>query len=114
MENETIDRILASGIMSYFVFEDLDHDRSLYEDMTQDDFIKNFKVNDAFMSRFEDYINSRTRYKTSLAAYKDEIKLYIKATLAEQLFGSQAYEEVINSNDVMLDEIRQLIADDLR
>jgi carboxyl-terminal processing protease len=114
MENETIDRILASGIMSYFVFEDLDQDRTLYEDMTQADFIGSFEVNDAFLTRFEDYINSRTRYKTSLAVYGEEIKLYIKATLAAQLFGSEAYEQVLNSNDVMLDEVKRLIADDLR
>lgn len=111
MENETIDRILASGIMSYFVFEDLDDDRSLFNAMEQDNFINNYVVSNDLLTRFEDYLNTRTRYKTSLVAYNDEIKLYIKATLAEQLFGSEAYEQVLNSNDIMLDEVKQLIED---
>jgi carboxyl-terminal processing protease len=111
MENETIDRILASGIMSYFVFEDLDDDRSLFNDMEQDNFINNYVVSNDLLTRFEDYLNTRTRYKTSLVAYNDEIMLYIKATLAEQLFGSEAYEQVLNSNDLMLDEVKRLIED---
>ncbi|RLD30095.1 MAG: peptidase S41 [Bacteroidetes bacterium] len=109
MENETINRIMASGIMSYFVFEDLDSDRSIYKDVKQEDFINNFKVSDAFLSRFEEYLNERTRFKITFLAYNDEVKLYIKATLAEQLYGSEVYEKIINSNDVMLDKIKQII-----
>ena len=109
MENETIDRILASGIMSYFVFEDLDIDRSLYQDIGETDFINDFVVTDEFLTRFEQYLNARTRYKTTFVAYNDEVKLYLKATLAEQLFGSEAYEQIVNSNDVMLDEIKEVI-----
>jgi carboxyl-terminal processing protease len=109
MENETINRILASGIMSYFVFEDLDKDRSIYDTIEKEDFIDNFEVSDAFLNRFNEYLNSRTRFKITFVAYNDEVKLYIKATLAEQLFGTKAYEQVINTNDVMIDKIMQLI-----
>jgi len=109
MENETIDRILASGIMSYFVFEDLDNDRSIYENIKEEDFINNFVVSDALLTRFGEYLNARTRYRTVFVAYNDEVKLYIKATLAEQLFGTEAYEQIVNSNDVMINKIKQLI-----
>ncbi|MCF6294961.1 MAG: S41 family peptidase [Flavobacteriaceae bacterium] len=113
MENETINRILASGIMSYFVFEDLDNDRSIYEDIKEEDFIDNFVVSNTLLDRFNEYLNNRTRFKITFVAYNDEVKLYIKATLAEQLFGTKAYEQVINTNDVMIDKIKQLIQEDI-
>lgn len=109
MENETIKRIMATGIMSYFVFEDLDKDRSKYEDINEEDFINNFEISDTLLNRFNEYLNSRTRYKITFVAYNDEVKLLIKATLAEQLFGTKAYEQVINANDVMIEKIKQLI-----
>lgn len=40
MENGTINRILASGIMSYFVFEELDKDRTLYQNISQENFLE--------------------------------------------------------------------------
>ncbi len=113
MENETINRILASGIMSYFVFEDLDNDRSIYEGIKEEDFIDNFVVSNTLLDRFNEYLNNRTRFKITFVAYNDEVKLYIKATLAEQLFGTKAYEQVINTNDVMIDKIKQLIQEDI-
>ncbi len=44
--------------MSYFVFEDLDEDRSIYEDINEEDFINNFVVSDALLTRFTDYLNA--------------------------------------------------------
>lgn len=111
MENETIYRIRASGIMSYFIFEDLDKDRSPYKDISQEDFVYGFEVDDAVVDRFQEYLNSRTRYKIPFVAYKDEVRLYLKATLAEQLYGSEASVQVLNTNDAMLKRVMQLTFD---
>jgi len=112
MENITITRILGSGIMSYFVFEDLDKDRSPFENMSQEEFINNFEVTDEVLTRFTDYLNKRARYKLTFVAYNEEVKLYLKATLAEQLFGSEAYAQVVNSSDAMISKIKQLIIEE--
>ena len=111
MENETIYRIRASGIMSYFIFEDLDKDRSVYKEFTQDDFIQGFEISDEVVDRFQEYLNSRTRYKIPFVAYRDEVKLYLKATLAEQLYGSEASVQVLNTNDAMLQRVKELSND---
>ncbi|MBT8273051.1 MAG: S41 family peptidase [Bacteroidia bacterium] len=108
MENETVYRIRATGIMSYFIFEDLDKDRSAYRDITKEGFIENFEITDDVLDRFQDYINSRSRYKIPFVAYADEVKLYLKATLAEQLFGSEASVQVLNTNDAILNKVIQL------
>lgn len=111
MENQTIDRILASGILDYFVFEDLDEKRESFQDITKNGFINNYQVSDETLERFNNYLNKRTRYKITFVAYAEEIKLYIKAIMAEQLFGDEAYTQIINSNDVMLNRVNELITD---
>ena len=108
MENETINRIRATGIMNYFVFEQLDQDRGAFSDFKQDEFVRNFVVDNAMVDRFQDYLNDRSRYKIPFVAYKDEIKIYLKATLAEQLFGSEAAVQVLNSRDDMIKTVLQL------
>ncbi|MBT8257646.1 MAG: S41 family peptidase [Bacteroidia bacterium] len=109
MKNETINRIRAMGIMNYFVFEELDKNREDFKDFQRDEFISNFEVTDAVVKRFQDYVNERARYKMPFAAYKDEVKLYLKATLAEQLFGSSASVEVLNGNDNMMEMVFELV-----
>ena len=97
------------GIMNYFVFEDLDKDRTPYQNMSQENFIRNYKVSDDILDRFTDYLNKRTRYRITFVAYKEEVKLYLKATLAEQLYGTEARMQVLNTNDAMLEKVKELI-----
>lgn len=108
MENPTINRITASGVMSNFIFEELDKDRSLYKNSTKQEFLDNFEITDEMLENFNTYLNDLTRYKVVFIAYNDEVKLHLKATLAEQLYGDAAYVQVINSNDNMLKRVLEL------
>jgi carboxyl-terminal processing protease len=110
MENQTMDLILRSGVLDYFVFEDLDANRIKFKEVTEKDFIENYQVTDDMLQHFNDYFNARARYKITFVAYADEVKLYMKAKMAEQLFGDEAYTEIINSKDNMLARVKQLIA----
>ena len=110
MNNETVSRILASGIMNYFVFEYLDEDRDQFSSFLEEEFIDNYSVTDETLEDFNDYLNARARHKIIFVAYKEEVKLYLKAILAEQLFGTEAYTKVLNSNDTMIDRAIQLAA----
>ncbi|WP_347923094.1 S41 family peptidase [Pontimicrobium sp. SW4] len=110
MENGTISRILSLGYMSYFVFEELDKDRTPYQNMSQEEFIRNYVVTDDYLESFTEYIRKRSRrYKITFVAYKEEVKLYLKATLAEQLYGSEAHMQVLNTNDAMLEKVKELV-----
>ncbi|MBT8288722.1 MAG: S41 family peptidase [Bacteroidia bacterium] len=111
MENETINRIRATGIMNYFIFEELDKDRSSYQDITKDQFISSFEISDEVVNKFQDYLNERARYNIPFVAYNNEMKLYLKATLAEQLYGSAAAVQVLNTNDDMLSKVLELSVD---
>ncbi|MBT8394315.1 MAG: peptidase S41, partial [Bacteroidia bacterium] len=110
-KNETLTYLLNSGFIGFFVFEELDKDRKVYEDITQQDFIDNFIVSDDVVVKFQDYLNIRSKHNITFVAYNNAVKQYIKATLAEQLFGRDAYEQIINQNDLMIEEVIKLSQD---
>ena len=110
-KNETLTYLLNRGFISYFVFEELDKDRATYDGITQEDFIDNFIVSDDIVVRFQDYLNIRSEHKITFVAYNNTVKEYIKATLAEQLFGREAYEQIINKTDNMIEEVVKLSQD---
>ena len=104
-DNETINYLRRRGHFGYFVFEELDKDRKAYEHVTKYDFINNFEVSDDIVVRFQDYVNRREGTNITFVAYNDEIRRLIKATLARQLFDDNAFEEILNKEDVMVQEV---------
>ena len=108
MNNETLTYIVGNGVMNFFMFEELDKDRDTYENLTLEQLIEDYNVTDAIVDRFEEYVNIRSRYKITFAAYRDEVKLYLKAALAEQLFNTDAYYKIVNSRDNMVEEVLKL------
>lgn len=106
--NETINYILRRGYISYFVFEELDKDRKPYQNVTQDDFINNFIVSDNIVVRFQEYLSVKENVNITFVAYNAEIKQLIKASLADQLYGRNAYEEIMNTTDDMIEEVIKL------
>lgn len=108
MQNETLSYIQNRGYVANFAFEVLDKDRSAYEGMPRRDFIENFEVSDDMLNKFQNYLNARTGSKITFVAYHEEVKQYIKATLADQLYGNGAFEEIINQRDIMIEEVIKL------
>lgn len=108
MENETLHFLVNRGLVSFYVFEELEKDRGLYQYYTRKDFIDTFVVSADLVTGFKEFINRRLETKITFVAYYDEIKQYIKASLAEQLFGEGAYQEVLNKSDIMIEEVERL------
>lgn len=104
-DNETINYLRRRGHFGYFVFEELDKDRNAYKHVTKYDFINNFEVSDDVVVRFQDYVNRREGTNITFTVYNDEIRRLIKATLARQLFDDNAFEEILNKEDVMIQEV---------
>jgi carboxyl-terminal processing protease len=108
MHNETLNFLQRRGFIGYFVFEELEKDRHLYDGITKRDFIDTFEVSDDLVFAFQDYLNVRTDSKITFVAYHEEVKQFIKATLGDQLFGDGAFEEIFNQRDIMIDEVIKL------
>ena len=104
-DNETINYLRRRGHFGYFVFEELDRDRSAFDHVAKYDFINNFEVSDGMALRFKDYVNFKEDSNVTFVAYRDEIKRLIKATLGRQLFDDNTFEEIINKEDKMVQEV---------
>lgn len=104
-DNETINYLRRRGHFGYFVFEKLDKDRTLYQDFSKYDFINNFEVGDDLVLSFQDFVNKKERTNITFAVYNNEIRRLIKATLAGQLFDDNAFEEILNKEDLMVKEV---------
>ncbi|WP_461533792.1 S41 family peptidase [Sinomicrobium sp.] len=105
LEEEALNYILQTGFLSYFVFEYLDSDRSLYSKYTEEEFEREVQVDDSLIAKFVDY-GRRNRAligvdfsRINFSNYRDNLKKYIKATIAEQLYGSNAYIRILNTDD---------------
>lgn len=108
MQNETLTYLQRRGIIGFFVFEELERDRNAYEGISRQDFIDSFEVGDDLVFAFQDYLNIRTDSEITFVAYHNEVKQYIKATLADQIYGVGAFEEIFNQRDIMIDEVIKL------
>ena len=110
-EMETIESIESLGLISRFVFEHLDEDRNRYSYLSNNDFIYNFKVDDILFEKFIKYAEGITVIRNLNLAYydlEDQIKLYIKASLAEQLYDPNIYAKIKSESDAMLQKVLEL------
>ncbi|MGB6267621.1 MAG: S41 family peptidase, partial [Olleya sp.] len=105
MQNETLTFLERRGFLNNFIFEELEKQREVYNTISRDDFFKNFTISDEVVKSLEDYLKLKTRSNIVFVAYKDEVKHYLKATLAEQLYGFGAYYKILNKHDIMIDKV---------
>ncbi|WP_025741227.1 S41 family peptidase [Aquimarina pacifica] len=101
---ETLDYMLRSGRMGAYVFEELDKNRSYYNELSEDSFEEEVNIDDAFAENFMEYAMSRG-VEIKLDNYKEQLKKYLKATMAQQLFGVSTFEKIINRDDVMIKKV---------
>ena len=111
VDNEAIDYLKRRGHFGFFVFEELDKNRSVYEGVSKDDFISSYIVSDDIVVRFQNYVNRREVTNITFVAYNDVIKMLIKANLGRQLFDDNTYFEIVNDNDIMVEEVILLSKD---
>ncbi len=106
-QEEAVESLDNAGFISYFIFEHLDEDRQRYADYSQKEFIHNFKVDDILFDRFVDYA-LRNKINMSFYEFQDSLKLFLKASLAEQLFGANIYAKIKGEADAMLKQVLRL------
>lgn len=110
-ENETLEYVLRSGFLNYFVFEYLDKNRLQFDNVKAEDFMDNFEVDNELLNAFIDY--SRLRETNfNLSGYEEMMKKYIKATLAQQLYSQDYFQQIINQNDPMIQKALELRIED--
>jgi carboxyl-terminal processing protease len=92
--------------LNEFVFDYYDNHRSEFENWSLNDFLERFDKGNKI---FNTYIDNFSSEKKELNA--DEIKnlkLYLKAIFAQQIFDINSYYKIINEQDKMLETVLKL------
>lgn len=113
VETETIQYISQSGSMSYFIFETIDSDRKEFEIYSAKGFMDNYTVPDALVTAFVDYISNLSGVYLSVDVSNELLKRNLKATIAEQLFGTSIKERILHQGDSFIEKVRTLEANAL-
>ena len=104
VENETLQYVTRNGFMSYFIFEYLEANRDDFEGMTLKQFTEDYEVGPALAEDFISYAQLE-KAQIDISDYDKELKLALKANIAQQLFGPNAYEFFLNQDDPMIKKV---------
>lgn len=109
IENEHLEIGLKRGYMSYYVFEFLDRHRDMFIDLSFEDYLTNFEVDDALAIDFLLH-SGFGRTGISMSNHGAELKQMLKAVIAQQLYGDNEYEIILNRHDPMILKVLELEA----
>lgn len=107
VENETIEFVSRSGFMSFFIFELLEENRSVFKNIPFVDFAESYQVDTETVDAFLEYARL-SEARIDLSEYAEALKKAIKANMAEQLYGPNAFEYILNEGDPMIQKVMEL------
>lgn len=108
-EKEKLTYLLRSGYMSRFVFNLLEKDRPYYNSIEKKNFREEIRITQEMIDDFEQYLSLlNVRIDLSQEKYKPLLKKYLKAEMAQQLFGTNAFERFLNEDDRIIDKVIEL------
>jgi carboxyl-terminal processing protease len=100
---ESISYIMQeSGLVSNFVFEQLDVQRDKFLKMGYQNFVAYMSKSDEYLDRLQNHLNEM-RLHVRLSQNKSLVQKYLTAEFAAQLFGEQKYFEIALKNDPMIE-----------
>lgn len=106
-EKESLNYLLNRGIMDLFIFEVLDKNRNYYNSLNLEDFRKTDPITGNVIRGFERFLEAQG-LRLDISTYIPILKKYLKATMAQQLFGSNAFEQIINEGNRAIEKVIEL------
>jgi carboxyl-terminal processing protease len=104
-EKENLTFILRSGFLSQYVFQVLEENRDYYNNLSWKEFQEKDLVTDKMISGFLRFSRER---EIPLNEYRPLLKRYLKATMAQQLFGNSEFQRIINNDDRIIEKVIEL------
>lgn len=109
-EKESLNIILRSWIINRFVFERLESNREFYNSISLEEFLQMEVVDEQMIQDFVEYIRKEGGYDLRVSTYTPLLKQYLKATMAQQLFGTNVFEQIVNEGDRVINKVIELSA----
>jgi carboxyl-terminal processing protease len=105
-EKEQYMLLLNGGFMSRFIFDLMEKDRDYYNALSEEQFNKQEIVDDKVINEFIQYgRNQNPGINIQVKEYKPLLKQYLRAVMAQQLFGTNAFERIKNEDDRIIDKV---------
>ncbi|MCW5518979.1 S41 family peptidase [Aureitalea sp. L0-47] len=107
VENETLEYISRSGFISYFIFEYLEKNRTFFDGMNFNQFTEEYEVPESLKEEFIAYSRFEEA-QIDLRRYDADLATALKANIAQQLYGPNAFEYFLNDGDAMINKVLEL------
>lgn len=101
---EALSFLMQSGVVGYFVFEQLDKDRKLFSDVDFEKFRSDFNKKDLYYNNFKKYLRTSGLY-VAVDNNKGLVKRYLLAEFGRQLYGEQYYYQTVLKEDAMIKKV---------
>ena len=106
---DIIEFLKNTGVMDFFVFEQLDRQRAKYASFSESEFLDSFEISDLIYEQFSSYFSETSGLKNrAMDPYKSSIKTLLKCAFAKQLFGDHTAAKVLSTIDPMLQKVNGL------
>ncbi|MFT6127738.1 MAG: carboxyl-terminal processing protease, partial [Psychroserpens sp.] len=79
----------------------LEENRAQFEGMTSEDFKNNYQVSNELAEEFISYSRFNDT-EINIEEYSNQLNRIIKASIGQQLFGSNVFESILNEGDSMI------------
>lgn len=96
---------MSFGTMDAFAFDQIDAQRSDYELWTFERFVTDFELSDMQLYSFLEYGSYGLTLEDLSSTDMDEIRFLLKAAYAKNIWGFDAYRNVLRTDDVVLMEV---------
>lgn len=106
-KKEQLDYMLQMGVMDRFVYGELQKKREYYNQLSLAEFKNKVQIGEEIITDYIDYLHE-FHIDFRAGEYKTVLQKYIKATMAQQLFGSSTSFELINHHDGMIKKTKTL------
>lgn len=109
-EIQSLNLMLRNGYMDGFIFEVLEENRDYYNALSYEDFMNREVITDEILRDFRAFMR-RENFDIRFIDYRQVLKRYLKAAMAQQLFGSTAFERMVNEEDPAIEKVIELSKD---
>lgn len=106
-EKESLNLILRHPFMNRFIFETMENNREFYNNLSLAEFHEQDLVDDEMVQEFTRFMRN-VGYDLQVSLYAPVLKQYLKATMAQQLFGTNEFEQIVNQGDRVIEKIIEL------
>jgi len=106
-ERANIQLLLHHGFMNRFIFNVLEKNRSYYNNISREDFKTEVNITEEMIQDFIKF-SAIQNIRLKVNKHKELLKQYLKAVMAQQLYGMNAFEKLLNIDDPAIEKVLEL------